>query len=219
MSKLRFNAIVTTSLLAVTSAGVVLAGGDHGHGRHGRGGGPLAAHLFERLDANKDGQMTRAEAQTAAESLFVRLDTNKDGAVTEAEGEAGAQAIAREEIDARFKTLDANADGRVTLEESKLPPGFFTKLDKNSDKALTRDELDMGGRFSRGRFAFKKADTNRDGKVTREEGTQAALARFDRADRNDDGVITREELESPRGKHGKGHRKHERPNGTQGTQG
>lgn len=200
----RFKLIVAGSLLGLVSSGLALGGDSHAKRGHGKGFGGFGAHLFDRVDADKDGRLTRTEAQTAADSLFARLDANADGVVNREEARAGLRALAQEEIEARFKAQDADGDGRVTLDESKLPARFFQKLDRNSDQALTPDELDFGDRLDPSGFVLRKADADRDGQVTRAEAAQAALSRFDRADANRDGVLTRGELETRRGKRGKG---------------
>ena len=60
--------------------------GLRGPGEHGKGpmGGMmmLGMHWFEKADANHDGAVTLAEAQTAAATFFDRLDTNHDGIVS-----------------------------------------------------------------------------------------------------------------------------------------
>jgi Ca2+-binding EF-hand superfamily protein len=50
------------------------AGGKHGRGKHG--------NLFQKLDNNKDGNVTKAEAQAASEQHFARMDRNNDGVIT-----------------------------------------------------------------------------------------------------------------------------------------
>src|SRR5690606_42091053 len=62
--------------LAVTS---IAAAGNHGHGKD-RG-----ALMFDRLDTNKDGVVSREEAKNVGDERFSRRDSNKDGAITEAE--------------------------------------------------------------------------------------------------------------------------------------
>ena len=78
--------------------------------------------MFARLDADKDGKVTQAEADAAhkqAESMerkrrghggmVMRLDANKDGAVTRAELSSGAER--------QFQAMDANKDGWLSKEE------------------------------------------------------------------------------------------------------
>lgn len=57
-------------------------GPDHGRGPMGGGMMLLGMHWFEKADANHDGAVTLAEAQTAAATFFDRLDTNHDGIVS-----------------------------------------------------------------------------------------------------------------------------------------
>jgi Ca2+-binding EF-hand superfamily protein len=210
MNKRSIGLTLTVSLIGLSFAGLALAGGGEHKGHRGGPGGVLSAHVFERFDANKDGQVARGEAEGEAQRLFDRMDADKDGALLPQEGEAGVRAVAAEEIEARFKALDANQDGKVTAEEAKLPPRFFERLDTNNDKAVTRDELQMGSHWGagKGRFVFKATDANKDGKVTRAEATQAALTRFDRLDGNRDGAVTRAELDASMHRKGKHRGKH-----------
>ena len=41
--------------------------------------------MFDRMDANGDGKVTRAEAQAAGDAFFAKLDKNGDGVVTKEE--------------------------------------------------------------------------------------------------------------------------------------
>ena len=67
---------------------------------------------------------TRAEVQTTTAQMFARLDTNRDGFVTKAEADA-ARAQLRSQFAARsgekrgaaFDRIDANRDGSVTRQE------------------------------------------------------------------------------------------------------
>lgn len=62
-------------------------GGKHEGGRMGRGG------MFFAADANADGKVTLAEAQTKALQMFDRADANKDGTVTPEERKAAWQSM------------------------------------------------------------------------------------------------------------------------------
>jgi Ca2+-binding EF-hand superfamily protein len=54
------------------------------YSRYANGG----AHGFARLDANKDGKVTKDEFTVVADKIFARLDTNNDGTITKAEAAA-----------------------------------------------------------------------------------------------------------------------------------
>lgn len=49
---------------------------------HRMGGARFGGRLFDRADANKDGRVSLAEAQTAVLAHFDRADTNRDGRIT-----------------------------------------------------------------------------------------------------------------------------------------
>jgi hypothetical protein len=61
-------------------------GGRYALGHDGRPGGPL------HLDADGDGAVTLAEAQSGIERHFGEIDSNRDGSITEAEMRAAHEA-------------------------------------------------------------------------------------------------------------------------------
>lgn len=193
-------AIVTSSLLSLSSSGLALAGaaGAKKEARRPPIGEALAASFFERLDTNKDGRVALAEAEAAAQQFFDKLDANKDNEVTSREADEGTRVMREEELAGRFKTLDKNGDGRLTLEEAKVPVTFFERLDTNHDKVATLEEFQAVAKLNAGggELGFKRVDGNADGKVTRAEATDAVSRRFASADPNGDGVITRAELDA-----------------------
>jgi Ca2+-binding EF-hand superfamily protein len=88
--------------------------------------------MFARLDTDKDGKISREEfeafrAQNAkvdaaatkagkrGERLFARFDKDKDGFLSRSEADAV--------LAWRFKRMDANNDGILTLEELSAKPG------------------------------------------------------------------------------------------------
>lgn len=88
--------------------------------------------MFARLDANKDGKISREEfeayrgqnakvdaAATKAgkrgERMFARFDKDKDGFLSRTEADAV--------LAWRYKRMDANNDGILTLEELQAKPG------------------------------------------------------------------------------------------------
>lgn len=94
----------------------------------------------------------------------------------------------------RFKQLDRNGDGYVSLSEWPLDPASFERVDRNQDGRLSRSELLTPNvlRDDRRNEQFQELDTNRDGRLSRTEQRQGG-AGLGRLDRNRDGYITRPE--------------------------
>ncbi|HET7317209.1 MAG TPA: hypothetical protein VFI88_07280 [Sphingomicrobium sp.] len=165
---------------------------------------------FAKVDANHDGFVTKAEAETAGdavhdrvekrldkrgEALFGRLDTNKNGSVTKAEAEAVFAAHkpkpgnkARKPDWDRFAArIDTNKDGAISRAE------FEAVQTKRANRVA--DVMEHRGMASR---MLKTADTNKDGKLSLAEATASAAADFSRLDTNRDGKLTSDEIRAAR---------------------
>lgn len=215
MNKYRYTALILGSSLAVAGsafAGVALAGGDCDKAA-GHPGGRGAAR-FEQVDTNKDGKISLAELTASRESWLTEIDTNKDGVATQAEIDAKMASHRQERTRKMFERDDANKDGRLTREETRMPAAWFERADANKDGALTLAELNDASKNPRGekhgaRGAGKhlRFDQNGDGKVDREELRTAAKEQFTKLDANKDGSLTSDEFRMH------GHRKHRRGGG------
>jgi Ca2+-binding EF-hand superfamily protein len=188
--------VATTSAIAQVPAPAPVAPQVHNQAWQGRTAvqtrAEVAAHvrkMFDRLDANRDGSITKAEAEAVkakggewAErrmhrggaggqkadggAMFNRLDADHDGSVSRAEFDA-----AHAQREQRVATRDQNGDGRP--DGGRMGGGHGMRA--------------MGGRM------FEMADANHDGRVTIQEATSAALRHFDTADVNRDGQLTPDE--------------------------
>lgn len=127
----------------------------HRRGGHGGHGG------IERLDADRDGRISRAEFDARAATRgrdasrpvdFAAIDANRDGHLVRAEVRAhherlGAQreAEGKARFEQRFVDADVNRDGRLNRVEvdEKMPrlAARFAWLDENRDGFLSRTEL------------------------------------------------------------------------------
>jgi Ca2+-binding EF-hand superfamily protein len=150
-----------------------------------------------RGDADGNGTLTRAEAQTHAAERFAKMDANKDGKI-DASDRAARRAAMQTKM---FERLDANKDGSISKAEwDQHSAGRAAKRgEKRADAGATEGKRGMRGHHGmRGGMMMGKADTNGDKAISQAEFETAALTRFDAADANKDGQVTAEERAAQR---------------------
>ena len=157
---------------------------------------------FAQLDTNRDGYLTREEAQAGrAKMKTMRMEHIKS-----------AQAHApMKNPGAMFDRLDANHDGSISREEfdSGHQKRRAVRIDHDGDGQPDRRMHVMrghGGGMRLGGRMFEQADANRDSRVSLQEATEAALKHFDMADINRDGTLAPEERQQMRLKMKEAHR-------------
>jgi hypothetical protein len=198
---------IVISILTALSGVAIAAAQPNDKPAHEGGCGKGRMHHFEKIDANKDGKVTRDEMLTGITTHFDQADTNKDGTLSDAE-----QKAAHEKRSAgRFAKEDKNGDGVLTQDE--LPAHFgdrLMKLDANKDGKLTREELAKLGDM---REHWKARGHNDDKPHTRANLVAHVGERFTKLDTNKDGALTQDEM--AKGHHFGGHRGHQEPRGEQ----
>jgi len=107
-------------------------------------GGDGKRPSFETLDANGDGQLTRAELDAHMKAGFDRRDTDGDGVLSRSELEAQAHKNASNRLDRRIGRIDADGDGAISFEEMSEARGgrLFERADTDNDGAINKAEFD-----------------------------------------------------------------------------
>lgn len=135
----------------------------------------------ERVDANGDGVIDRAEAARFPRlaARFDQIDVNKDGRLDAGERRAqhqrrndGKRKGAHAGMHGMGKQMDTDGDGRISRAEAQAAAEQvnqrFDRKDTNKDGYL--DRADMQARTAQRRAAFfAAADANKDGYLSRDE--------------------------------------------------
>lgn len=143
------------ALVAATVATAALA--DRGQGMQGMQGGrgAMLLEMFDAIDADKDGKLTKAELEAHRAAEFAAADTNSDGLLDA--GELAAQHLARMAATAADRSaqmiarMDDNGDGSLSVDEMQqtMMDRGFSRLDADNDGAITKAEAEAAGdRFS-----------------------------------------------------------------------
>ena len=158
--------------------------------------------------------LNRAEVAARVQAHFARLDANRDGVLTSNEMpfQRGQRAPAMRDPNAAFDRIDANRDGTITRDEFargrevRVQRVVVDRRQPGQPGAMRG--LHRGGGGMLGAAMLRRADLNRDGRVTLAEANGLAMQHFDMIDTNRDGRITPQERAA-----GRGHMRHMRSAG------
>ena len=193
------KAILIATVLAGT-AGAALA--------QTPGVAPVAPHSPNRMMAVPE---TRDGVVAMVREHFARADANRDGFIARDEMRGmreqrkakrmamrGPNAGQRANSGAMFDRLDANRDNMISRDEFERGRAMRAerlgdRMERRGQRMATRGH----GMAMRGGM-LRRADADRDGRVSLAEAQAAALVRFDMVDANRDGRITPEERQQRR---------------------
>lgn len=113
---------------------------------------------FAKMDADKDGQVTKAEAdafqrgvalagaRARAQAAFAQLDKDKNGQLSFAEFAALQQAVPPADGRPLLAQYDSNKDGRISLVEHRAGKlARFDRIDTDKDGVVTVAEMKAAG--------------------------------------------------------------------------
>lgn len=187
------------SLLAATAAFVAV---------------PALAQMNQGAGAAQRGPMTRAALQAQVARMFAMTDANRDGFVTKAEAETrmaamGPKRHARpvKSNSDHFAEMDRDRNGSISRAEFDAHHASAmenraerreSRMERRADRMERREMRGTGLRINTRQF--ERFDANNDGRLSLAEAQVRPLARFTAADANRDGTVTVEERRESRQK-------------------
>lgn len=178
--------------------------------------GPDLDAMFERMDSDGDGAISREEFEAAAPMARIRAlaeqaPLDRDAFAAEMAADAAARAARM------FERMDADGDGLLSAEElaprrPERAAAMFDRMDADGDGVISREEAEAaqarwreraerGPRHERAERGPRHESAERGPRHERGEGGPRAdrgdrvERMFERMDLDGDGVITREEAE------------------------
>ncbi len=198
--------VKTQALGAALVAAIVLGPAvARAEGMHGKG---AQAFQQADKDHDGTLDREEAKAMPRVEKNFDAIDKDKDGTVSLAEIHAfmkvEKQAM-HDKAAAAFKSADKDHDGTLDKEEAKAMPRVaknFDKIDANKDGKVTLDEIhsfmkvEQKAMHEKGSAKFQAADKDGDGSLDKEEAKAMprVAENFDAIDADKDGKVTVQEL-------------------------
>jgi Ca2+-binding EF-hand superfamily protein len=152
----RFHtSVAIAALLAATLTSAAFA--QNGPGGPG-GQGEMLLEMFDTIDADKDGKVTKDEMDAHRAAEFAAADTNSDGVLSAEELTQKHLARMAETVAERtarmIENLDDNADGSLSAEEMdpRMQDRRFSRMDQDNDGAISKAEVEAAmEHFAHGR--------------------------------------------------------------------
>ena len=135
MKHVKFIAVIV-AVAGVTAGGVALA---KGFGHHG----PRMS--FEEIDADGNGEVTKAEIQAMKDAHFAKADADGDGKLTLEEMQANARERADERAARMLERFDNDGDGALSKDELPKPRRagkMFDRMDADGSGGISKEEFE-----------------------------------------------------------------------------
>ena len=204
MPRSQLRSLAGTLLLTLPFLGVSATSAPSAAANDNHGPTPATArvyqHLLDRFDANRDGLVQTAELPPLVQRRLGPADADHDGLITPEE----LHAYGVERRAARFARADNNADGKLQPTEVGAARWEYLKVaDANADGRVTLDEIEhaVASGTLRGVSAeevFHLLDRNGDGVVDLTRAPARERALLTPADTNHDSKVTLDELKAYR---------------------
>lgn len=161
------NTITLSLSAALLLGGALAALADAPRGDRAATHGARLEQMFDRIDADGDGAITRVELEAAPAARFAAADADGDGKATVDE----IAAMLRTDADARAARMlslrDANGDGALSADEmaprrADRADRMFSGMDADGDGRVTRAEAEAGMQSMRGMRDGHGRDEGRD---------------------------------------------------------
>jgi Ca2+-binding EF-hand superfamily protein len=160
-----------------------------------------ASRFLKDHDKNKDGKLSKDELPLKAQEEFAKIDANKDNAISTEELQQYANHVANRRpqlIEVIYYAIDI-PDDDLTMDELQAAYEQLRKLDKDNDGKLTDQELKAvreERRKERVDNICQTLDTNKDGKLSKDEARGTWAENFAELDKNSDGSLDKEEIDA-----------------------
>lgn len=124
--------------------------GEEGRGMGGHRHGRMLGFM-RGASVDQDGGITQDEVVRVAGERFDRMDRNKDGTLDRADREARRKEATDYRVKRVLHRFGGVSDGKITREQAfKVAGDAFTRLDRNNDGTISRNERPRGWRGHRG---------------------------------------------------------------------
>lgn len=147
------------TFIALITAGASMIGAGSAIAHPGKAPGPRPS--FEMLDADGNGEVTKAEMQSVRDREFAAADTNGDGNLSVEELAAKRAKRNETRIQRMVEKFDTDGDGALSLAElpgPKDPAKRFDRLDRDGSGAISEEEFEAARKERRSEWRKHRQD-------------------------------------------------------------